>query len=63
MTEILLKFYNLILVKQYYPKQWIKVLDVTLEKEKGSVLGKLRVIYLMEADFQLIIRIFLGQRN
>ena len=33
-----------------------------LEKEKGPVLGKLRTIQLIEADFQLIMRIFLGYR-
>ena len=34
-----------------------------LDKGKGPILGKLRIIQLIEADLQLIIRIFLGSRN
>ena len=33
-----------------------------LDKGKGSVLEKLRIIQLIEANFQLIMRIFLGYR-
>ena len=33
-----------------------------LDKGKGSMLEKLRIIQLIEANFQLIMRIFLGYR-
>ena len=41
----------------------MKVLDIILEKEKEPILGKLRTIQLIEADLQLIIRIFIRERN
>ena len=41
----------------------MKVLDIILEKGKGPILGKLRIIQLIEADMQSIIRIFVGDRN
>ena len=41
----------------------MKVLDITLEKGKGLILGKLRIIQLIEANLQLMIRIFIGGRN
>ena len=34
-----------------------------LEKGKGPVLGKLRTIQLIEADLQLLMRIYIGGRN
>ena len=49
-TSILLRFYNIIIQKEYYLKRWLKVLDVMLKKDKGSVIKKLCVIQLMEAD-------------
>ena len=33
-----------------------------LEKGKGPVLGKLRTMQLLEADFQLLMRIFANER-
>ena len=59
MTGILIKFYNAIVRKQYYPKRWLKVLNVMLDKGKGPMIGKLRTIQLIEADLQLIMRIFI----
>ena len=41
----------------------MKVLDVILEKDKGPIIGKLRTIQLIEADLQLLMRIFTGGRN
>ena len=41
----------------------MKVLDIILEKGKGSILGKLRTIQLIEANMQLLMRIFVGRRN
>ena len=34
-----------------------------LDKEKGSILGKLQTIQFIEADLQLVMRVFLGYRN
>ena len=40
-----------------------KTLDITIEKGKGPVLGKLRTIQLIEADLQLVMRILVNNRN
>ena len=60
MTEILVAYYNILLSKGYYPKRWLKILDAMLGKGKGIVLGKLRIIMLIEADLQYIMRIYLS---
>ena len=62
-TNLLVKYYNIIFIKQFYLSHWIKILDIILEKGKGSVLGQLRTIQLIEADFQLLMRIFLKVWN
>ena len=49
--SILLQFYNIIILKEFYLHRWLKVLDVMLDKEKGPILGKLRIIQLIEVDF------------
>ena len=41
----------------------MKVLDAMLEKGKESVLGKLRIIELIEANLQLLMRIIVNKRN
>jgi len=41
----------------------MKILDVTIEKGKGPVLGKLRTIQLIEANLQLVMRILVNNRN
>ena len=61
--EILIKYYNIIIRKQYYSKHWLKVLDIILDKGKVLVIGRLRTIQLIKADLQVIIRVFLGLRN
>jgi hypothetical protein len=63
MTKILLLLYNTLFRKGWYLKRWKKVLDVILEKGKGPIIGKLRTIQLIEADLQLMMRIFIGLRN
>jgi len=63
LTRILVLLYNTVISKGYYLKRWLKVLDVILEKGKGPVIGKLRTIQLIEADLQLLMRIFIGSRN
>ena len=40
----------------------VRFLDVTNEKGKGNKINKLRVIQIIEADLQLLMRIFLGLR-
>jgi len=41
MTCILVTILNVFLKRQYYPRRWLKLVDVTLEKGKSPVLGKL----------------------
>ena len=41
----------------------MKILDIVIEKGKELILGKLRIIQLIEADLQLLMRIFMGSRN
>ena len=60
MTNVLIRFYNLLLRNGYFPKRWLDILNVIIEKEKGLVLGNLHIIMLIEADLQYIMRIFLG---
>ena len=47
---VLLLFYNLVLKKRIVLNRWRNILDVILEKGKGLVLGKLRIIELIERD-------------
>jgi len=53
---MLVKFYNIIINECYYPERWLNILDVMIEKE-------LQIIQLIEADLQLLIRIFLLLQN
>jgi len=63
MTNLLIKFYNMIIAVQFFPNRWLKTLVVMIEKGKGPVLGKLRTIQLIEADLQLLMRIFINDQN
>ena len=63
MTILLVQYYNLIVQKQYYPTRWLKTLDITIEKGKGPVIRKLRTIQLIEADLQILMIIFINERN
>ena len=63
MMKILVRFYNAIVRKGYYLKQWTRLLNVMLEKGKGPILGKLRTMQLIEADLQLLMRMFVGGRT
>ena len=62
MTDMLIDYHNLIIKNKYYPERWSKVVDGMMEKGKGQFLGKSRVIQLIEADFQSIMRIFMSIR-
>ena len=42
MIKILVWYFNTIR-KSFYPSQWIKILDIVIEKGKGLILGKLRI--------------------
>ena len=44
MTNVLVAYYNLIIQRQFYPSRWLKTLDVILEKNKGPIVDKLRII-------------------
>ena len=57
MTAVLIWFYNVLFQKNYYPRRWQSIVETTLEKGKGPVLGKLRSITLIEGDLQLNMRI------
>jgi len=59
MMDILVAYYNIIIAKGYYPKWWLKILDTMLGKGKEMIVGKLRMITLIEADLQNIMRIYL----
>ena len=37
-------------------------MNIILEKEKGTILGKLQIIQLIKADFQLLMRVFINKR-
>jgi len=63
MNEILIRFYNIIIQECYYPFRWLNMLDIMIEKGKGPILGKFYTIQLIEADLQLLIRIFMSNRN
>lgn len=63
MIKILVEYYNVIVQKNFYPSQQLDILDVILDKGKDLIIGKLWTIQLIKADFQLIMRIFLGSRN
>ena len=60
MTNVLVRFYNIIIENEYFPQRWLNMLDVMISKAKGMFLGKLRIITLIEADLQCIMRKHLG---
>ena len=62
MINILIRYYNTIIKQQYYPKWWLKILEVMIEKGKGAKLGKLRIIQLIEADLQMIMRLSMNSK-
>ena len=58
----MIKFYNIILEKVMYLEKWAKILDMIIEKGKGPILGKLKIMQLIEAEIQLIMRICVDAR-
>ena len=63
MTNIIVEFYNMILREGYYPKRQLNLVDITLEKGKGQIIGKLRMITLIEGDLQILIRKYLRSES
>ena len=63
MKTLLVKNCNMMIAVQFFSARWLKPLVVMIEKEKGPMLGKLRIIQLIEADLQLLMRIFVNTRN
>ena len=61
-VEALVQFYNNIIKCNDYPKIWLKVADVMIEKRKGPRLKKLRTLEMIEAGLQLVMRMCLGTR-
>ena len=43
-TIMLVKYSNYTMNQQYHSQRWLKILNVIIEKGKGPVLGKLRMI-------------------
>ena len=60
MTAILVEYYNILIREGYYPKRWLNILDVILEKGKGPIIGKLWTIILIEVDLQCKMRTYLS---
>jgi len=61
--SLFLKFYTFIIRRKFYVKRRLRILDLIVEKGKVSVLGKLCIIELIEADLQILLQIFFGVRN
>ena len=62
-TKTFAMFCSALIRKVFYLKRWLQVLDIFLEKGKGLVLGKLWTMQLIEIDLQLLMRIYVGERN
>jgi len=62
MMNFLVRYYNATLRHQNYPDRWLDVLDVMLEKGKGNVVNELRVMQIIEAYLQSLMRTFLSLR-
>ena len=58
----LARFFNAIIKHNQIPARWLDVLDAMIEKGKGNKINKLRVMKIIEADLQLLMRMFLGLR-
>ena len=63
MTHVLVTFYNILIKNEHYPKRWLMMLDAMLGKGKGWIIGKLRIVTLIEADLQFRMRMKLGSKN
>ena len=44
LVKVLVRFYNLIIKCNHFTSRWLDVLDVMIEKVKGNIISKLRVM-------------------
>jgi len=63
MINLPIRFYNKLITNTIYLKWWLNILDIIIEKGKEPTLRKLRTIQLIEVDLQLIMRIYISDRN
>ena len=56
MIEVLVQFYNAIMKHNHCPRRWLKVIGTMIENGKGHRLKKLRMLEMIEADLQLVMR-------
>ena len=61
-AKYLVRFYNAIIKHNHFLSRWLDVLDMMIEKVKVNWINKLIVMQIIEADLQLLMRIFLGLR-
>ena len=62
MVEVLVQCHNVKIEHNHYPKRWLKVVGVVVEKGKGPRIKNLRTLEMIEADLQLVMRMFLSSR-
>ena len=60
MVKVLVRFYNVMIKFNHFLSRWLDVLIVTIEKRKGYRINELRVVQIIEADLQLLMRMLLG---
>ena len=60
MIFILAALLNAFLEQWHYPKHQVRLVETTLKKGKGSIIGKLWNIALIEGNFQIEMRIALN---
>ena len=61
-VKVLLRFYNVMIKHNHFPSRYLDMLDVMIEKGKGNKINKLRVMKIIEAYLQLLVRKVLGLR-
>ena len=62
MVKSLVKFYNTIIKFNHCPSRRFKVVDIVIEKVKGNITNKFKLMQIIQAYLQLFIRVFLGLR-
>ena len=60
MEKVLVQLFYAMIKLNHFPCRWLDILDIVIEKGKGNRIRKLRVTQKIEADLQLLMRIFLG---
>lgn len=63
LTHLILSLLNITIKYSYALTRWKKIFDTVLEKGKEPVLGKLRIIQLIEEDIQLAMRVLVSNRS